>query len=372
MNDYSTINLIRLIEQDLGYGRKSGRWTLFHCPFPGHKHGDQNPSLAATNGNDKRGPLWRCFACGMHGGPVKWLMEKRGLDYQDALRTLGSDSGFNQTVAQYRPPETPPGPIWQGRARALIGYSRNQLLDTPNLPPAAWDTIYRETGAKITRQLSPLEWLIDRGLNLETIRYRGLGWNPRDWYDNPEHWGLPPDKDVWIPRGIVIPCIINESVWYFKIRRPQGNPKYIYIPGSIKALYNADSLKDREIVTFTEGELDAILLDQEAGDLTGVVTLGAATNPLNVATWGLHLLYTPYRFLAYDTDPAGEKGAASLEWLHPVKLSVPRIKPFDKDITDYHKQTGKVHNWLESEVMKVIPPRPEACPGDPLQTRNAA
>jgi hypothetical protein len=308
----------------------------------------------------------------MHGGPVKWLMEKRGLGYQDALRTLGNDSGFNQTVTQYQSPETPPGPTWQGRARNLIGYGHFQLLDTPNLPPAAWDTTDPETGSKITRQLSPLEWLIDRGLNLETIRYRGIGWNPLDLYDRPDRWGLTTGKAVWIPRGIVIPCIINESVWYLKIRRPRGDPKYIYIPGSNKALYNADSLKDREIVTFTEGELDAILLDQEAGNLSSVVTLGAATNPLNVATWGLHLLYTPYRFLAYDTDPAGEKGAASLEWLHPVKLSVPRIKPFDKDITDYHKRTGKLHDWLESEIVKIIPAYPRSCPRDPLQTRNAA
>ncbi|MGA2503150.1 MAG: CHC2 zinc finger domain-containing protein [Anaerolineales bacterium] len=356
MNEFTQVDLIRMIEQDLGPGRKSGRWVRFHCPFPGHKNGDRNPSLAATNGDNQHGPGWRCFTCGLHGSPVKWLMEKRGLSYQDALETLGSDSGLNQTDTYFQPTETPPGQIWQGRARNLVGYSRFQLFDNLNLSTILWDGTDPDTGAKITRQLTPLEWLKDRGLELETVRYRGLGWNPCDLHDKPEKWGLSLDKPVWIPRGIVIPCIINQAIWYLKIRRPQGNPKYIHIPGSIKALYNADSLENREIVTFTEGELDAILLAQEADDLTGVVTLGAATNPLNVATWGLHLIYASQRFLAYDADPAGEKGAASLKWLHPVKLSVPCLKPFDKDLTDFQRRTGKLHDWLEGEIMKTIKP----------------
>jgi hypothetical protein len=221
-----------------------------------------------------------------------------------------------------------------------------------------WDSIDPQTSLKITRRFTPLEWLIDRGFELNTIRYYGLGWNPFDLKDKPEIWGLPPGKVVCIPRGVVIPCIINNEIWYLKIRRPRGDPKYIHIRGSITALYNADSLINREIVTFTEGELDAILLEQEAGDLTSVVTLGSATNPLNIATWGLHLLYTPYRFLAYDNDLAGEKGAASLEWLHSINLSVPRLKPFDKDLTDYQKRTGNLHGWLEGEITKVIHPQP--------------
>jgi DNA primase len=362
MSDYPQVDLIHLIEQDLGPGRKSGRWTRFHCPFPGHRRGDQHPSLSVTNGDTQRGPFWKCFSCGMHGGPVKWLIEKRGLSYPEALKTLGTDSPLPQPVTHYQPSETPPGPIWQGRARDLIGYSRNQLLHEVPLSPIAWDTTDPETGNKITRQLTPLEWLINRGLGLDTVRYRGLGWNPRDLYDAPERWGLPHGKTVWIPRGIVIPCIISERVWYLKIRRPQGDPKYIHIPGSIKALYNADSLIDKKVITFTEGEFDAMLLEQEAGDLSGVVTLGAATNPLNVGTWGLHLLYSSSRFLAYDADPAGEKGAASLEWLHPVNLSVPRLKPFDKDLTDYHRRTGNLRGWLENEIMKIIPAYSEACP----------
>ena len=68
------IDLNALIEHDLGQGRRSGRWTLFHCPFPGHAHGDRKPSLAVTNGDGQRGPGWRCFACGRHGGTIKWLM----------------------------------------------------------------------------------------------------------------------------------------------------------------------------------------------------------------------------------------------------------------------------------------------------------
>src|SRR5688572_25699894 len=85
MNTFSNVDLIALVERDLGQGRRSGRWMQFHCPFPGHKHGDRNPSLSVSNGDGSRGPIWKCFACGMQGNPAKWLMEFRSMSYSDAL-----------------------------------------------------------------------------------------------------------------------------------------------------------------------------------------------------------------------------------------------------------------------------------------------
>ncbi|MFT3892988.1 MAG: CHC2 zinc finger domain-containing protein [Anaerolineales bacterium] len=79
MNTSPVIDLIALIELDLGQGHKSGRWMFFHCPFPGHKHGDRKPSLSVTNGDHSRPSWWKCWACDKGGGAVKWLMEYRGL-----------------------------------------------------------------------------------------------------------------------------------------------------------------------------------------------------------------------------------------------------------------------------------------------------
>src|SRR5678815_1251125 len=84
-----TFNLVTLIENDLGQGHKSGRWIMFHCPFPGHKNGDRRPALAVTNGDNNRGAWWKCFACDKGGGPIKWLMEYRGMSYPDAVSALG-------------------------------------------------------------------------------------------------------------------------------------------------------------------------------------------------------------------------------------------------------------------------------------------
>ena len=88
--------------------------------------------------------------------------------------------------------------------------------------------------------------------------------------------------------------------------------------------------------------------------LAGVATLGASTNAkrFNVATWGLYLLYPKYKFALYDQDEAGEKGAEELARFNFQRLTVPQIKPWNKDVTDYHNQTGQLREWLISELQK--------------------
>ena len=94
MNANSEINLIALVESDLGQGqsKQGGRKMLFHCPFPGHTHGDKHPSLDVINGDHTRPPFWKCWSCGKQGGAVKWVIEYRGLSYADALAVLKSQA----------------------------------------------------------------------------------------------------------------------------------------------------------------------------------------------------------------------------------------------------------------------------------------
>ena len=62
-------------------------------------------------------------------------------------------------------------------------------------------------------------WLLGRGLTERTIRVARLGYQPEDCYDSPALWGLPDDgKQVWRPRGIVIPWQadghVRDSVYF--------------------------------------------------------------------------------------------------------------------------------------------------------------
>lgn len=360
MSNYVTsdFDLIGMIERDLGPGKKSGRWVLWRCPF---HHPDNHASFAATNGDGERGPFWRCFsaACGKQGGPVKWLEEYCQMSWQEAKQALESGNlpggRAGQGEAIYQAPIYPPGEKWQGRAWALIERAQaalwgevgaNTALDWPERDPA--------TGKAVTWKISALDWLLSRGLTEQTLRFWKIGFIPVTWEDRAEYWGLNLSKGrVWAPMGILIPCIVSDKVWYLKIRRPMAKPKkYTQIPGGKGGLYMAQTLEGHDSAVFCEGEFDSLLLWQEAGDLAGVVTLGSAGAELNIPTWGLSLVHTKRRFVAYDIDQAGQAGGAKLDWLHPERLEVPQVRPWDKDLTDFARSGGELRGWLAEALAR--------------------
>jgi len=168
----------------------------------------------------------------------------------------------------------------------------------------------------------------------ETVQHWKLGFNPHDR----KLFGL------WVPRGIVIPCLVAGRIWYLKVRRSAGHPKYTQVSGGQMALFGADTLAGRDIAAITEGEFDAMLLYQEAGDLGGVATLGSATARLTDA-WVPYLLSVQRLLIAYDTDTAGAEGAAMWE---AVTSRVQRLLPLiGKDVTDFYSAGGDLRAWIQ-------------------------
>ena len=53
------------------------------CPF----HAEDTPSLKVTPGKN----LWHCFGCGAGGGPVDWVMKRRGVSFSHAVELLRED-----------------------------------------------------------------------------------------------------------------------------------------------------------------------------------------------------------------------------------------------------------------------------------------
>ena len=338
MHTLPTTDLITLIESDLGQGRKSGRWMLFHCPFPGHKHGDKKPSLTVTNGShDRPAPFWKCWSCGKQGGAIKWLMEKRGLSYVDSLEALKikPDPNYTRQAPPPQPPDTPPSPAWQARAWELIERAESAL----------WDK----------RGEDALAWLLMRGLNESAICAARLGFIPQYYKQNPEAWGKPNDdpEPMHFFEGILIPGIIGSTVWYLKMRpsHPREGQKYKHVRGGRQALYLADTLAPDQPAIFCEGELDALLLEQHVRDLASVITLASATTDINLATWGIYLLRPASFVLAHDMDKAGDEGAAKLAWLHDAqRLHIPALRDGDKDITDYYLSGGDLHELIQNAL----------------------
>jgi hypothetical protein len=201
---------------------------------------------------------------------------------------------------------------------------RDQALDTVHNCQAF---LWSDTGTKA------LGWLSRRGLAKDTVKKWRLGFNPCD----------QKLSGLWVARGIVIPCLAAGQTWYLKVRRASGQAKYSQVSGGQVALFGADTIANHDTVVVTEGEFDAMLLHQEAGDLVGVVTMGSAAARLPDA-WVPHLLGVQRLLVAYDTDVAGARGAARWE---SVSSRAQRIVPLSgKDVTDFQLAGGDLRAWV--------------------------
>ncbi|MCL7454085.1 MAG: CHC2 zinc finger domain-containing protein [Anaerolineae bacterium] len=303
------VDVAALIERDLGQPvRREGRWLKWTCPF----HDDRKtPSLGVA------GNRWKCFGCGRSGDAIDWVREREGLSFQEACQRLGSMELVLSSGNVAQPPQSEssaPSTAWQQRALAVVSACQAVLWSDGG------------TRARV--------WLNRRGLASETVRRWCLGFNP----DDQKLCGL------WVPRGIVIPCLVAGRIWYMKIRRANAQTKYSQVSGGQIALFGADTIDGYDTVVVTEGEFDAMLLHQETGDLVGVVTLGSAAARLPDA-WVPCLLGVQRLLVAYDTDAAGAEGAARWESICP---HAQRIVPLaGKDVTDFYLAGGDLRAWVQ-------------------------
>jgi DNA primase len=303
------VDVAALISGDLGPPvRHEGRWLKWTCPF----HDDRKtPSLGVA------GNRWKCFGCGRSGDAIDWLREREGLSFREACHRLGSiDPPPTLETAVHLPKSTssPPSEAWQEQAQRVV--STFQAI------------LWSDRGARAR------VWLTQRGIIDQTVRHWCLGFNP----DDQKLCGL------WVPRGIVIPCLVAGQIWYLKVRRASGHPKYSQVRGGQLALFGAGTIANHDTVVVTEGEFDAILLHQEAGDLVGVVTLGSAAARLPDA-WVPYLLSVQRLLVAYDTDAAGAEGATIWKAISP---HAQRIVPLaGKDVTDFYLAGGDLRAWVQ-------------------------
>ena len=283
--------------------------------------GEYHSACPACGGNDrfhvwpeqnKDGTYW-CRQCEKAGDAIQFLMDFEGMSFPEACRKLGRSL---PEVEKYRLPQIPareihnapperPGPavdqsaLWLEKAGAFVSWAHKNLL---------------EDGKQ-------LAWLRKRGIKKETASRFHLGCNPgqdgKDIWRPRSSWGLPSElkdngkeKRLWIPKGLVIPALDGDQARRIRIRRPEGEPRYYVLPGSDMS---AQLLRtESRAFVVVESDLDAILLDQEAGDCgAGFLALGSASakSVLSPETYRV-LRQAPVILIALDFDAAGAKAAA--------------------------------------------------------------
>ena len=319
------VDLLALIGADTTLKRqastKGGEWAG-PCPFCGTGH----DRFRVWPNADQ--PGWWCRQCERSGDAITYVKERDGLDFRGACEELGAMRTGKRKRPKLAPTPTPdPGPPpadWQEAARSIVADCEAMF--------------WTDAGAKAR------EWLNDRGLNDETLRAWRLGFCTKGG----KHHGL------YVDRGVTIPWLTGPDLWKVNVRTDQtrGKPKYRAIRGSrsATALYGVDKLTGKPDVVVTEGELDALLVWQEAGDLVDVLTLGSAKGRL-ADRWLAALLPVKRFYIATDNDDEGRDAAH--HWLTMTGERGKRMAPPDgaKDVTEYHQGGGHVRGWVVGHLL---------------------
>ena len=335
----STFNLLPVVQIDTKI-EKSGAWHIGACPFCG---GDDRFNLRETN----NGWRWFCRKCGdgKYHTAIDYFMRRDEVDFKTAIQNMAS--GFNSVLSPHTIKtelKTEPEPVyipplvWQARGREYTEACRQNL--------------WQPSGSKA------LEWLKARGFSDLTLTKYQIGYNPVDHFEDLEKWEIEGDGQVWLARGITIPVYGSGTLYYIKTRRPipsdSKDKKYVKVRGSKPGLFGWDNMRGAYLAVVTEGEFDAMILDQEAGDLAAVCTFGSATDsPLAVDPELLRWHYTAtYTGLAFDNDEQGRNGALSFQEKMPNTL-IFTLPDGYKDLNEMHSRAEDLGNWLCREVERL-------------------
>lgn len=293
-------------------------------------------------GGDDRFRLWPqenrywCRQCGHSGDAIQFLRDYAGLSFQEAAAAVGkAPIAYNQASPRAGAGDGtkyPPSTAWQEPAWQFAFDCQAHLMENNTNPRAR-------------------AWLHSRGLRDGAIWSAGLGYNPADCHLDRREWGLPPEhrqdgrpKSLWLPRGITIPWVIDGQLWGIRIRRPVGQPRYYWIPGgTASGLYNADAISPERATVLVEGELDALTIQQEAGDLVAAVATGSTTAGRHIR-WLARLSTAPLVLVAYDADQAGDN--ASSYWTTALDNAI-RWRPWWSDINDLLQEQIDVRRWAQ-------------------------
>lgn len=336
IDEAKRVDLLQLISSDTQLKRVAntgGGEYAGACPFCGGRDRFRVQPIHQPY------PRWLCRGCSeMHwSSAIDYVMRREKVPFADAVAKMTGESKQTRSIFMPSTAKTaikhqgPPSSDWQVQAQRACAQCMTIL--------------WQAEGERARR------WLVARGVEPETLAFWHIGFNPK------------PQKiaNLFLPRGIVIPCEIRGTIWGIKIRGAQDNRKYTHVKGSRPALFGAETLGQRDYAVVTEGELDALLTWQilqhaENPDLhkVGVCTLGSATNPLDLWEWAEYLLPISRFLVCYDADAEGERGAERWSNLsqRTRRVNIPRMTEGDKDLTDYHLGGGRILDLIASELAR--------------------
>jgi len=309
------VSLVRLIEGCGVVLKRQGKDLAACCPF----HVDDTASLIVTPEKN----LFHCFGCGVGGGPIDWVMKRRGVSFRHAVELLreGAPVGTTDTTkhgpakhstTRVLPPPVSPDEDDQAVLDRVVGYYHQTLRQSPEA-----------LAYLASRGLTHPE-MIDRfqlgfanrtlGLRLpEKTRKAGAELRARL-----ERLGLYRESGHEHFNGSLVVPILDEQghvteIYGRKITdglRP-GTALHLYLPGPHRGVWNLPGIaaSGGEII-LTEALLDALTF-WCAGyrNVTACYGVEGLTEDHLVVFRRHHIRRV---LIAFDRDEAGERGAAKV------------------------------------------------------------
>jgi DNA primase len=149
-------DIVEVISAHTDLRRQGTRWVGL-CPF----HEERTPSFSV----DAQEKLYHCFGCGVGGDTIKFVEEKEGLGFAEAVELLADRYG----VELEREREDPRAEARRQQRRRL-----GDLLDRTAAFYAAYLWESEEAG-------KARAYLAERGMGEEALRAFGVGYAPSAW-----------------------------------------------------------------------------------------------------------------------------------------------------------------------------------------------
>ena len=322
------------------------------CPF----HNEKTPSFMVS----REKQIWHCFGCSKGGDIFAFVQEYEGLSFPEAMKVLAEKANVPLTGYQALPKEN-----------FNLLYEINHLIA---------DKYQENLLAKNEVSTKVLDYLLARGVTIDSIKKWGLGLSSESWdeailYLKNKNFSetdifqagisvKKKDGSGYVDRfrkRLMFPIFDTAGrVVAFTSRTLQGivyheedfGDKYINSPQTSiydksKILYGwhlaKATIKHKDYLIIVEGNLDAIL-SQQAGTANTVAVSGTA---LTIDHLKLIKRYTNNVILAFDGDNAGSSAALrsiTLAWAQEMNMKI-LVLPKDQDPADIVKSDKNL--WLK-------------------------
>lgn len=281
--------------------KKRGNTYVGLCPF----HNEKTPSFTVYENTQS----FYCFGCGAAGDCVGFARKIDNLDYIDAVKSLAQRAGMQMPEDGYDD---------------SLSKKRRTILEINRETARLYHSYMMSEEGKVG-----LQYFLDRGLSLKTIKHFGLGYAPNSWDSLIKHLkslGYNPSDMLAagvVRRGekgyydyfrnrVMTPIIdVRGNIIAFGGRvLDDSKPKYINTPDTLvykktNEVFGLNFAKNsgKDSIILCEGYMDVIAMHQ-AGFDNAVAGCGTALTNEQVR---LITRYAKNISLVYDNDEAGQK-----------------------------------------------------------------